>query len=822
MQDTQRAASRSGVESLREDILAELRYGFGKTLAQASLGDLFHALALAVRKRLVDGWLDTQARYDAGATKRVYYLSMEFLMGQSLASNLIALGMLDTARAALESLDVAWRTVADAEYDAALGNGGLGRLAACFVESLASLGLPGYGCGIKYEYGLFRQQIDNLEQTERPDLWHSDSSPWLIERTDETRYIPLYGRIEHARDADGQYNPMWLDWKMIAGVPHDMLIPGYGGHTVNALRLYAARASDTFDMRIFNSGDYVRAVEEKIASETVSKVLYPADDSHAGKELRLVQEYFLVACSLRDILVTFEKSRLPIERLAERVAIQMNDTHPALAVTELMRILVDEHRTPWEVAWNVTRSTCAYTNHTLLPEALETWPVDLLERVLPRHLQILYEINRRFLDEVAARWPNDTERMRRMSLIDESAPRRVRMAHLAIVGSHSINGVAELHSKLVCSHLVPDFHALYPERFNNKTNGVTVRRWIVQSNPALAALFGELLDGDGWITELDRLRGLERFLDDGEVHARLRGIKRSNKEHLADLIREQLRFSVDPDAMFDVQVKRIHEYKRQLLNILHVMHLYLHLVEDGGEIAPRVVVFSGKAAPGYAMAKLIIHLIATVADHINRDPRANQRLRVAFLPDYKVSLAERIIPAADLSEQISTAGMEASGTGNMKLAMNGALTIGTLDGANIEIREAVGAENFYMFGLTAAEIATARASGSYDSRACYASDPSIRRVLNAMLSGRFGNGDDRFRPIFDSLLIGGDYYFHLADFAGYIESQARAAQDFSDKTAWMRRVVANVARLGRFSSDHTIAEYARDIWHIEPAPARRP
>jgi starch phosphorylase len=813
-------ANRSEADALHNDMLAELRYVLGKTPAQASPADLFHALALCVRKRLVDRWFETEASYDASQSKRVYYLSMEFLMGQSLRSNLIALGLEDAARAALESIDAELSKVTQSEYDAALGNGGLGRLAACFVESLASLGFAGYGRGIKYEYGLFRQQIDNLEQTERPDLWHSDSSPWLIERSDQTHYIPLYGRIEHEHDANGQYNPMWLDWKMIAGVPHDMLIPGYGGHTVNSLRLYAARASDTFDMRIFNSGDYVRAVEEKIASETVSKVLYPADDNYAGKELRLIQEYFLVACSLRDILDTFAKTRLPIERLPERVAIQMNDTHPALAVAELMRLLIDEHSVPWNLSWDITKAACGYTNHTLLPEALETWPVDLVERVLPRHLQIIYEINQRFLDEVAAKWPDDEAKLRHMSLIDEHTPRRIRMAHLAIVGSHSINGVAQLHSDLVCSQLVPDFYALYPQRFNNKTNGISVRRWLVQSNPELASLFSELLHGDNWIMGLHHLRGLERYLTDDSVHTRLKAIKRRNKQRLAALIRDEQRILVADDALFDVQVKRIHEYKRQLLNILHVMHLYLTVVEDGAEITPRVVIFAGKAAPGYAMAKLIIHLIATVADHINRDPRVRERLRVVFLPDYKVSLAERIIPAADLSEQISTAGMEASGTGNMKLAVNGALTIGTLDGANIEIRDAVGADNFYAFGWTAHEIETARASGSYVSRAYYDSDPAIKRVLDAMVSGRFSNGDDRFRPIFDNLVARNDYYFHLADFQAYAQTHARVAADFGNASAWMRRVVANLAHLGQFSSDYTIAEYAREIWSIEPATKR--
>jgi len=801
-------------DSLRADVLSALRYQLGKAPSQAKPSDWFHALALALRNRLVDRWFETEARYRKDKHKRLYYLSMEFLMGQSLMSNLLALGVADAAAAVFAELGVQLDDVVRAEYDAALGNGGLGRLAACFVESLASLGLAGFGRGIKYEYGLFRQEIQNCEQTERPDLWHSDSSPWLIERTDETCYIPLYGRIEHGYDARGRYNPMWLDWKVISGVPHDMLIPGYGGHTVNALRLYAARASDTFDMKIFNSGDYMRAVEDKIASETVSKVLYPSDEKEAGKELRLIQEYFLVACSLRDIVNTYKKEGIAIERLPERVAIQMNDTHPALAVAELMRILIDEYDLAWDTGWDITRAVCAYTNHTLLPEALEKWPVDLFERVLPRHLQIIYEINRRFLDEVSAHWPGDHARLQRMSLIEEGRQRQVRMAQLAIVGSHSVNGVAKLHSQLVCSHLVPDFYALHPEKFNNKTNGVTVRRWILQANPELASLFTELLGGHAWIMELDHLRGLSRYLDDTAVHQRLQAIKRRNKQRLGILIREQLRVSVDDAALFDVQVKRIHEYKRQLLNILHVVHLYLRIVEDGDDIAPRVFVFAGKAAPSYTMAKLVIQLIATVAERVNHDPRAGDRLKVAFLPDYRVSLAERIIPAADLSEQISTAGMEASGTGNMKLAMNGALTIGTLDGANIEIQDAVGADNFYAFGLTAEQIDAARTSGSYGPRACYESDPAIRRVLDALVSGLFDQQPERFQPIFDSLVSRGDHYFHLADFPAYAETHARAAADFAAPSIWIPRVIHNIANLGRFSSDHTIAEYAQQIWGL--------
>jgi starch phosphorylase len=804
-------------DSLRADMLAALKYQLGKAPSQASPSDWFHALARALRKRLVDQWFETEARYKKDQHKRLYYLSMEFLMGQSLMSNLLALGLADAARAVLAELGVPLDDVVQAEYDAALGNGGLGRLAACFVESLASLGLAGFGRGIKYEYGLFRQEIQNCEQTERPDLWHSDSSPWLIERTGEACYIPLYGRIEHGYDARGRYNPMWLDWRVISGVPHDMLIPGFGGHTVNALRLYSARASDTFDMKIFNSGDYLRAVEDKIASETISKMLYPSDEKEVGKELRLIQEYFLVACSLRDIVNTFRKEGIELERLPERVAIQMNDTHPALTVAELMRILVDEYDLAWDTGWDITRAVCAYTNHTLLPEALEKWPVELFERVLPRHLQIIYEINRRFLDEVSAHWPGDHARLQRMSLIEEGQQKQVRMAQLAIVGSHSVNGVAKLHSQLVCSHLVPDFYALHPEKFNNKTNGVTVRRWILQANPELAALFTELLGGHAWIMELDHLRGLSRYLDDTVVHQRLQAIKRRNKQRLGVLIREQLRVSVDDAALFDVQVKRIHEYKRQLLNILHVIYLYLRIVEDGDDIAPRVFVFAGKAAPSYAMAKLIIQLIATVAKRVNHDPRVGDRLKVAFLPDYRVSLAERIIPAADLSEQISTAGMEASGTGNMKLAMNGALTIGTLDGANIEIQDAVGADNFYAFGLTAGQIDAARASGLYHPRGYYESDPAIRRVLDALASGRFDQQADRFRPIFDSLVSRDDHYFHLADFSAYAETHVRAAADFAAPSIWIPRVIHNIANLGRFSSDHTIAEYAQQIWGLRPS-----
>ncbi len=695
------AIKAAGCESLSAGIQYHLRYSVGNASGVASKQDILQALAYTVRGRLIDGLIDTEQRRRRSRGKRLVYLSAEFLIGQSLRNNLFNLGLLNEAEVATRQLGFDLCEIADTESDAPLGNGGLGRLAACFMESLATLGMPAYGSGINYQFGLFKQEIEDGYQREKADQWLSYNSPWLIERPAEICTIPLYGRIEHALAKDGTYNPMWVDWQVIIGVPYDLPVVGYGGRTVNYLRLYSARASDEFDMKIFNAGDYLRAVEDKINMETISKVLYPSDTAPAGKELRLVQEYFMVACALRDAVRSFSRDKpgASMEGLHDYVTFQMNDTHPALLVAELMRLLVDEHALAWEVAWTVTQAACGYTNHTLLPEALERWPVSLLERVVPRHLQIIEEINHHFLVRVKQKFPEDWARLERMSIISDSPQREVRMANLAIVGSHSVNGVATLHSQLIKTRLVPDFYTLWPERFNNKTNGVTHRRWLACCNPSLAELITSSV-GEGWITNFSEVRGLEVHARDESFRQEFLGLKRKNKIQLAHLIYETEQVRVDPDSLFDVQVKRIHEYKRQLLNAMYVMHCYLGLVDEGVTPAvPRTHIFSGKAAPGYVMAKLIIKLINNIAVMVNNDARAEGWMKVVFMRDYRVSLAEKIIPAADLSEQISTAGMEASGTGNMKFAMNGALTMGTLDGANVEILQEVGAENIYIFGI---------------------------------------------------------------------------------------------------------------------------
>ena len=796
---------------ISRDLEHELRYAVGTSPETADHYDVFRAMSLALRRTLLDRERETRLARDRQHTKRVYYLSMEFLIGQSLINNALNLGSRSGCGAALDSMGLDLDTLAAHEPDAALGNGGLGRLAACFIDSMATLGIAGTGCGIRYDYGLFRQEMVDGQQRERPDNWNAESSPWLIERHADAHQIPLYGHIDHQQGPDGDYLPMWLGWTTVVGMPCDMPIVGHGGQTVNTLRLYAARSSESFDMQIFNAGDFVKAVEQKVASETISKVLYPTDAVDAGRELRLVQEYFLVACALRDALRTFDREGHPIESLPQWVAIQMNDTHPALAVAELMRILVDERRLPWEQAWALTTGTLAYTNHTLMPEALEKWSVGLVEHVLPRHLQIIYEINHRFLDDVRRQWPGDEAALAELSLIEEGPHRKVRMANLAIVGSHSVNGVAALHTQLVKSHLVPRFHQLWPEKFNNKTNGVTPRRWINQANPGLAALLDETL-GAGWVTDLDRLRGLERHLDDKGFIERLARIKHDNKLRLVREVACGQYRAVDPLSMFDVQSKRMHEYKRQLLNLLHVVHLYLRVVEDGADITPRTHLFSGKAAPGYDMAKRIIHLINAVASTVSRDRRADGRIALVFVPDYKVSVAEWLIPAADVSEQISTAGLEASGTGNMKFAMNGALTVGTWDGANIEMAEQIGPEHLYIFGLRAEQVEARRREG-YQPHALYTASPMVRRVLDALVDGRFGQQPGLFQPIVDSLLHH-DTFFVLADFEAYVHTQERVSADFRDPIAWHRKALLNIARMGHFSSDRTIREYARDIWRI--------
>src|SRR5229473_6637021 len=778
-----------------------IRFSLAKRRIHLSKHDWYRATALVVRDMLIEKMLATRARFERGNAKKLYYLSLEFLIGRSLENNLFNLGIIDTCRDFLAENGIDLQILFDEEPDAALGNGGLGRLAACFLDSLATLDLPGYAYGINYEYGLFRQEIRNGYQVERPDAWQRETSPWLVARPDQSCRIPVYGRIEHRIDRKGEYNPSWVDQRILVGMPYDLPIAGFGGRTVNFVRLYSASASDEFDMQIFNAGDYVKAVEQKMLSETISKVLYPSDAVAAGRELRLLQEYFFVACAVHDIVRGYIARGEDLYDFSSKVAIQLNDTHPALTIAELMRVFIDDYDLPWATAWDVTHATVAYTNHTLLPEALERWPVGLLERVVPRHLQIIYEINRRFLADAASVWRDDPERLKRVSIIQDGYESQVQMAHLAIVGSHSVNGVSKLHSELVKTRLVPEFYQLWPDRFCNKTNGVTHRRWLLMANPGLASLLDATI-GAGWATDLTLLSGVEKFAEDTEFQRRFTAIKRANKERLARIVNRLAAVDVDPAAMFDIQAKRIHEYKRQLLMALGIVHQYLQLVDDGVEPpAPHMYILGGKAAPGYWAAKMLIKLINNLGQVINNDPRTRELIKVAFLPDYRVSLAEKIIPAADVSEQISTAGREASGTGNMKFAMNGALTIGTLDGANIEIQQAVGAENMFVFGLTAPEIEDLIAHGKYHPRAYYDADPRIRRVLDEIATGRFAPGEpDLFRWIRDALLER-DEYFVLADFAAYLATQDEISRQYAGRRSWTKKAILNVARIGRFSSD---------------------
>jgi starch phosphorylase len=775
----------------------------------------FKAVGLALRDRLLDVAVHTAERYHAADAKTVCYLSLEFLLGRSLGNNLINLGLMDAARAEfgpdLEHL-------LECEHDAALGNGGLGRLAACFLDSLATLGIPAWGFGILYEYGLFKQEIHDGRQVEKPDSWLTFGTPWLVERPERAAPVRLYGRVVNAA-ADGGYRPLWTGGSIVLGVPHDLPVAGYGGRTVNLLRLFSARAPQQFDMHVFNEGHFLDAVNEECKVETIHKVLYPNDSVAQGTELRLVQEYFLVACAVHTILDLYERGgHHDFTRLPEKVAVQLNDTHPALTVAELMRVLVDVRRLPWEKAWEVTTAVCAYTNHTLMPEALERWPVLLVAKVLPRHLEIIYEINRRHLEQVARVFPNDPGRLERMSLIEEDPTKHVRMAHLAIVGSHSVNGVAAVHSELVKTRLVPDFYALTPGKFNNKTNGVTPRRWLALCNPGLAALLTEAV-GDRWVTDLDHLRALERLADDAGFRERFLEVKAENKRRLARPLQEANHVSIDDDAMLDVQVKRIHLYKRQLLNALRVVWDYLRLVEDGRRpTVPRTYLFAGKAAPGYVAAKEVIYLINCLAERVNHDRRTGGAMRVVFARDYRVTLAERIVPAADLSEQISTAGTEASGTSNMKFAMNGALTMGTLDGANIEIRQEVGADNVFIFGNTVEQVERLRRDGRQP-RTCYDASPTVRRILDVFRGDLLIPGTPgRFGWVFHTLVEQWDPYFHLADLEAYLAAQEEAARLYQDRHAWARKAILNVARMGKFSSDRTIQEYARDIWKVAPVP----
>ncbi|HZS47143.1 MAG TPA: glycogen/starch/alpha-glucan phosphorylase [Blastocatellia bacterium] len=805
-----------GAPGLQESIRQYVRYTLGKTGNNLSKTDLFLAVAQAVRQPIIDRLLETEDSYQQIDAKRLYYLSMEFLIGRFLVNNLINIGLYEYASETLLKLGIDLEELRECERDAALGSGGLGRLAACFLDSLATQGLPGFGYGIRYEYGLFKQEIENGHQKEHPDNWLESGYPWEIKRSDETVTIPVYGRMIDGRDSDGNLRPQWVDAKLLVGVPYDVPIVGYDGRSVNYLRLYSSRSSSEFDLQVFNQGDHLKAMEQKMASEIIIKVLYPSDAVDFGRELRLLQEYFFVACAVRDITKRYLKAHQNFDAFPDKVAIQLNDTHPALTVAELMRYFVDEQKMPWEQAWNLTRPTLAYTNHTLLPEALEKWPVSLLQYVLPRHLQIIYEINQRFLNEVITVWPGDDARVSRMSIIEENGSKQVRMANLAIIGSHSVNGVAELHTELLKTSLVPDFYQLWPSKFNNKTNGVTQRRWLLKANPKLARLITGKI-GDEWITDLSKLKGLEPYAEDASFQDEFLRVKRGNKERLARVIKDNTGVIVDPDSLFDVQIKRMHEYKRQLLNVMHIVHEYHAIIDDNKRpLAPRTYVFSGKAAPSYWAAKQIIKLINNVGEVINNDPRVEGAMKIVFLPDYRVSLAERIIPAADLSEQISTAGTEASGTGNMKLAMNGALTVGTLDGANIEILQEVGAENIFIFGCTAEQIQEMRDNGTYHPADLCEQYPNLKRIMETFTSDLFSRGEPGlFGWIYRDIMVRGDRYFHLADMESYLETQEKAAQEFLNKAVWARKAILNVARIGKFSSDRSIYEYNRDVWHLQ-------
>ncbi len=801
---------------LRREFERHLRRTLAKDRFSATDRDRYYALSLAIRDQLVDRWVATQQTHHTKNVKRIYYLSLEFLIGRMMGNNVINLQMDDVCRTAMYQEGLNWEDLREYEVDAGLGNGGLGRLAACFLDSIATLDLPAVGYGLRYDFGIFKQNVKNGYQVEQPDEWLKHRYPWEIPHPEFSFDVQFGGKVE-CRSGPRGLEWHWLDAKPVVGIPYDLPVVGYGGRTVNSLRLWSATAAEEFDFDDFNRGEYVDAVANKVLAENLTKVLYPNDSVSAGKELRLKQEYFFVSCTLQDILRRFKSDGNAWETFPDKVFLQLNDTHPALAIPEMMRLLIDREGLGWDQAWQITTASTGYTNHTILPEALEKWPIHMLDRLLPRHLQIIYEINARFLREVASHYPFDADRLRRMSIVEEGEPKHVRMAHLAIVGSCSVNGVSQLHTDLLRSSVLRDFAEYWPSKFNNKTNGITPRRWLLKANPNLAHLVTEAI-GDRWITDLGQLRHLEKFADDSSFRERFRAAKLANKNVLARLIGSTLGIGVDPELLFDVQVKRLHEYKRQLLFALYIIVLYNRLKSDPGlNISPRTFVIAGKAAPGYITAKLIIKLIHQVADVVNRDPQASSKIKVVFLPNYRVSLAEKIIPAANLSEQISLAGTEASGTGNMKLQLNGAVTIGTLDGANIEILEEAGKDNIFIFGLTAEEVAQRR--HFYNPWDIYHADEEIRRAVQMIERDFFSMMEPGiFRPLTWSLLEGGDQYMLLADLRDYIRTQERVDAAYKDRDVWDRMAIMNVARAGKFSSDRTIQEYASEIWHIQPCP----
>jgi starch phosphorylase len=810
----------SALPMTADAILRDFTHYFGRMLGRQTIQVdspfLYQSVVYAARDRLMERWNKTRNTIETNDSKRVAYLSLEFLMGRLLRNALLNLGIEEETTAALDRLGLDLEDVCDREKDTGLGNGGLGRLAACFLDSCATLSLPVVGYGIRYQYGMFHQRIENGYQVEEADSWLREGFPWEIERIEYAQTIKFGGRSDVQIDAQGQSRHVWVDTNDVLAIPYDIPVPGFENDVVNTLRLWSAAARNEFNLEEFNAGSYADSVASKNAAENITMVLYPNAETENGQELRLRQQYFLASASLQDtIRVWHRRHGNDFSEFAAKNCFQLNDTHPAIAVAELMRLLIDEHDFDWNEAWNITRNTMAYTNHTLLPEALEMWPVAMFRRLLPRLLDIIYEINAHFIAEISQYWPGDNDRVRRMSLIQEGSDPMIRMAYLAIVGSFSINGVAELHSRLLRGGLFRDFAELWPERFNNKTNGVTQRRWLAACNPELASLIGEKI-GDSWKTKLEELDALRAYADDPEFQARWREVKLANKQRLAADIENKTSLDVSTDMMFDVQVKRIHEYKRQLLNVLHAIHLYDQIRRgNGDDLAPRLILIGGKAAPGYVMAKAVIKCINNVARVINSDPAMKGRLQLVFYPDYNVSAMEKICPAADLSEQISTAGKEASGTGNMKFMMNGAVTIGTLDGANVEIREAVGADNFFLFGNTVEEIESMR--GSYDPQAIINADKDLRRVMNLLESGHF----NRFEPgIFDSVIQSikepADPWMTAADFRSFVDAQSEASKVYQDETLWTHMSILNTASSGRFSTDRTMRDYNEDIWHLEP------
>ena len=802
------------VAEVKDAIKHQLRLILARDLGSATKSELWMATSLAVKEMMIDRFIETQKEHSKQDTRRVYYLSLEYLMGRLLNVNLSNLGLKNAVEEALSELGFQLDVLSEEEHDMGLGNGGLGRLAACFLDSMATMDLPAIGYGIHYQFGLFKQEFDNGRQIEKPDDWLKNGNPWEIIRPQYSQKIQLYGQVEHSYDDLGNYSPQWVGTKEVEGIPYDLPIVGYGAKTVNFLRLWESKASEQLDFQIFNQGGYVEAVREKAMGETISKVLYPNDETESGKELRLVQQYFFVSCSLQDIIRRFHKKERNWEDFPKQAVIQLNDTHPAVAILELMRIFLDVEHLSWDMSWALVQRTFAYTNHTLLPEALETWSEGLFAKVLPRHLDIVREINRRFVEkELVQKWPNEHDRHHRMAIIADG---QIRMAFLSVVGSHSVNGVAALHTKLLQERLLKDFAELYPNRFNNKTNGITPRRWLLSCNQELSDLVTSVV-GDEWVTDLSKLRGLDEVADDPLFQQQFLAIKKASKDRLAKVIKDEIGLSIQSDAIFDTQINRLHEYKRQHLNLLHILTLYRRLLKNPDlDIPSRVFIFGAKAAPGYHLAKVIIHAINLVGERINQDERIKNKLKIAYLPNYGVSIAEKIIPATDLSEQISTAGKEASGTGNMKFALNGAVTMGTLDGANVEIHEEVGDDNIFIFGKTVEGIEELKQQG-YDPKKIYEEDDELKAVLDWLASDFFSPQEGCvLSDLPNSLLQWGDPFFVLADYRAYVDAQDLAGKAFQDEKRWAAMAIRNIAGSGKFSSDRTIGEYADEVWQLSP------